>query len=111
MSAFDPKRTLAEPQPDHFQPASLTRYDVTPQSRRGNETARVQGRAPVQVPQQLTWSEATNLQIDIRSSEADRRSEHDLCGISVPKAAAAGPRQRDGIRGGGRGRPHRATAR
>src|SRR4029453_2646876 len=34
-----------------------------------------------------------------------RRSQHDLCGISVPKAAAAGPRQRDGVRGGGRGRP------
>ena len=59
------------------------------------------------VLQQLTWSEATNLQIDIRSSEDDRRSEHDLCGISVPKAAATGPRQRDGIRGSGRGRPHR----
>src|SRR5438046_8635682 len=40
-----------------------------------------------------------------------RRRPHDLCGISVPKAAAAGPRQRDGVRGGGRGRPHRAAAR
>src|SRR5262245_47037 len=38
-------------------------------------------------------------------------SEHDLCDISIPKAAAAGPRQRDGVRGGGRGRPHRAAAR
>jgi len=40
-----------------------------------------------------------------------RRSEHDLCGISIPKAAAAGPRPPDGLRGGGRGRPHRASAR
>src|SRR5215510_733208 len=39
------------------------------------------------------------------------RSEQDLCGISVPKAAAAGPRPRDGVRRGGRGRPHRAAAR
>src|SRR5262249_18186875 len=38
-------------------------------------------------------------------------SEHDLCSISVPKKAAAGPWPRDGIRGGGRGRPHRAAAR
>src|SRR5215813_15041436 len=37
--------------------------------------------------------------------------EDDLCRISVPKASAAGPRQRDGVRGGGRGRPHRAAAR
>src|SRR6516165_11871085 len=29
------------------------------------------------------------------------KREHDLCGISVPKAAATGPRQRDGIRGSG----------
>src|SRR5215831_2899042 len=35
------------------------------------------------------------------------RSEHDLCSISVPKEAAADPRQRDGICRGGRGRPHR----
>src|SRR5258708_24530222 len=40
-----------------------------------------------------------------------RRSQHDLCGISVPKAAAAGPGPGDGVRGGGRGRPHRAAAR
>src|SRR5215468_2760382 len=40
-----------------------------------------------------------------------RRSQHDLCGISVQKAAAAGPRQGDGVRGGGRGRSHRAAAR
>src|SRR5262249_43643503 len=49
-----------------------------------------------------------------------RRSEHglcsitieqDLCGISVPKAAAAGSRPRDGVRRGGKGRPHRAAAR
>ena len=26
-----------------------------------------------------------------------RRSEHDLCSISVPKAAAADPRPRDGV--------------
>src|SRR6266446_4119610 len=43
-----------------------------------------------------------------RRSEHD---EHDLRGISVPKTAAAGPRPRDGVRGGGTGRPHRAVAR
>src|SRR5580704_11857849 len=41
----------------------------------------------------------------------ERRTQHDLCGIPVPKAAAAGPRPRDGVRGGGDGRPHRAAAR
>src|SRR5215469_14575106 len=41
----------------------------------------------------------------------ERRNEHDLCGISVPKAAAAGPWQRDGVRGDGGGRPYRAAAR
>src|SRR5262249_32851092 len=39
------------------------------------------------------------------------RSEQDLCGISLSKAAAAGPRPRDGVCGGGRGRPHSAAAR
>src|SRR5215831_11325250 len=38
------------------------------------------------------------------------RSRRDLCGISVSKASAAGPRQRDGVRGGGRGRPNSAAA-
>ena len=33
------------------------------------------------------------------------RSEQDLCGISVPKAAAASLRPRDGVRGGGKGDP------
>jgi hypothetical protein len=28
MSGFDPKRTLPERRFDHFQPASLTRYDA-----------------------------------------------------------------------------------
>src|SRR6202020_1470934 len=40
-----------------------------------------------------------------------RRSEHDLCGISVSKAAPPDPRPRDGVCGGGTGRPHRAVAR
>src|SRR5438034_5900186 len=40
-----------------------------------------------------------------------RRSEHDLCGISISKAAAASPRQRDGLRGCGTGRSHCAVAR
>ncbi|MFD0507678.1 haloalkane dehalogenase [Streptomyces chiangmaiensis] len=31
--------------------------------------------------------------------------------MSISKAAAEGPRPRDGVRGGGRGRPHRAAAR
>src|SRR5262249_48049459 len=43
-------------------------------------------------------------------SKSWRGNEHDLCGISVPKAAAAGPRQGDGVRGGGRRRPHRVAA-
>src|SRR6516165_4758225 len=50
-----------------------------------------------------------------RRSEHDlcgiKGSEQDLCGISVQKAAAAGPWPRDGVRGGGKGRPHRAAAR
>src|SRR5678816_4290806 len=46
-----------------------------------------------------------------RMSKERRKSQHDLCGISLPKAAAADPWQRDGVRGGGRGRPHRAAAR
>src|SRR5215470_9296305 len=47
-----------------------------------------------------------------RRLHAERKRRHrDLCDISVPKEAAAGPRQRDGVRGGGRGRPHRAAAR
>src|SRR5215470_12836676 len=40
-----------------------------------------------------------------------RRSKHDLCGISVPKTATASPRPRDGLRGGGTGRPYRTVAR
>src|SRR5215469_2938172 len=40
-----------------------------------------------------------------------RKDEHDLCDISVPKTAAESPRPRDGLRGGGTGRPHRAVAR
>ena len=43
-----------------------------------------------------------------RRSEHD---EHDLRGISVPKTTAAGTWPRDGVRGGGTGRPHRAVAR
>src|SRR5262249_53829911 len=44
-------------------------------------------------------------------SKAWHGNEHDLRSISVPKVAAAGPRQRDGLRGSGRGRSHRAVAR
>src|SRR6516225_8664090 len=44
-------------------------------------------------------------------SKAWHGNEHDLCSISIPKTAAAGPRPRDGVRGGGTGRPHRAVAR
>src|SRR6516165_4416233 len=43
-----------------------------------------------------------------RRSEHD---EHDLCDIPVPKTAVPSPRPRDGIRGGGTGRPHRTVAR
>src|SRR5262245_28198367 len=44
-------------------------------------------------------------------SKAWHGSEPDLCCFSVPKKAAAGPRQGDGVRGGGKGRPDRAAAR
>src|SRR5215831_9297135 len=42
-------------------------------------------------------------------SKAWHGNEHYLCSNSIPKAAAAGPRQGDGLRGGRRGRPHRAA--
>src|SRR5215510_1282149 len=44
-------------------------------------------------------------------SKAWHGSEYDLCSISIPKAAAAGPWPRNGVRGGGRRRPHRAASR
>jgi hypothetical protein len=37
--------------------------------------------------------------------------EHDLCDFSLSKTAAASPRPRNGVRGGGRGRPDRTVAR
>src|SRR5262245_9086008 len=45
------------------------------------------------------------------SDKERRRRQYDLCGISVPKEAAAGPWQRDGVRGGGSRRTHRDAAR
>src|SRR6516162_3325881 len=53
-----------------------------------------------------TW-----LQVSGAQNSNDRRNEHDLCDISLPKATAAGPRQRDGVRGGRGGRLYRAAAR
>src|SRR5215831_542950 len=40
-----------------------------------------------------------------------RRGKHDLCGFPVSKAAAASPRPRNGVCGGGRRRPHCTVAR
>src|SRR6476646_7213729 len=57
----------------------------------------------------LSSTAAPNLKGVLHGDGPD--DEQDLRGISVPKAAAAGPRPRDGIRGGGSGRSHRAAAR
>src|SRR5215831_20108216 len=46
-----------------------------------------------------------------RASRIAKEEPHDFFSISVSKEAAAGPRQGDGIRGGGRGPPHRAATR
>src|SRR6516162_1675520 len=40
-----------------------------------------------------------------------RRSNYDIYGISLQKAAAQGPWPRDGVRGGGKRRSHRIPAR
>src|SRR5262249_26100516 len=74
-------------------------------------TNRKSGFSPIAFAQSLARTEGA-CSIPRRSRESKlEESEHDLCSISVPKKVAAGLWPRDGIRGGGRGRPHRAAAR
>src|SRR5215831_20439542 len=45
-----------------------------------------------------------------KNLQSKKENEHDFCNISIPKTATASPRPRNGVRGGGKGRPHCAAA-